>query len=331
MVTQGEDSLLEGSEVDGLGIDRSMDNLKARLKSKAAPNAPNASVKEEVHNEATGSGEDIVLEPEPGDEMNILPEPSAVDVEVASGGNGGIEERPVSKELIIPKEKGISIRKQIEQRILAGATKEELVEEGYNPGSIATIASELRAKEKIPKRRGGGAPFTSPEGMPIFAKGSPPEALISSVRIPDVANGHGFSFEQGMKFGLSVAVLGIRMAQELSGIGIQQAKPLMDMARVMREGETMAAKSAAGEAAMEAAGMVQDNLAPILTNLQRSGGGGVGTDPMKAMMTNTMWPVFNKLMGNLLVMLGQGAQVPQLPEGNKSTNSGIAGWSRRSE
>lgn len=223
-----------------------------------------------------------------------------------------------------------SIRKQITARLTEGASREELEAEGYSKRSIQTIASEL--KIKLNTRKGlGKAITTTSRGLPIFAKGAPPEAIIEAIEVPDVSNGMGYPFEQGIKFGMSLVTLGIRMAQELSGIGVMQAKPLLDMAKSMREGESLAAKNAAGEAAMEAAGMVQQSIMPALANLQSKAG--AGEDPVKGMMVRTMEPIMNKIMGGMFSKLGAGnptLQAPQLTQGN-SSQEGIDGWTRRSE
>ncbi len=221
-------------------------------------------------------------------------------------------------------EEGLSIRKEVRKRLLEGATRDELIAEGFNKNTVRTVASEVKA-ELHTNRAVGKPTLARGEGIPVTAKGVPPEVIIEALEVPDISDGGGFVFEQGMKFGMSVVTLGIRMAQELSGIGVMQAKPLLDMAKSMREGEAMAAKNAAGEAAMEAAGMVSNQMMPLLTSLTQATPAGV--DPMKAMMVRAMEPIVQKMMGGLIGgLLPGGAQQPQLPAGQS-----VDGWTHRTE
>lgn len=228
--------------------------------------------------------------------------------------------------------------KDIEEKLLMGVSREELVAAGYNKNSVRTIYSQLKTAGRLPNGRRGGrgggdedggtravatrgsrGVAATEGGLPVFAKGSPIEALIDHyAKLPNLEDGRGDIFENGMKFGLSVAVLGIRMAQELSGIGVQQAKPLLDMAKSMREGEAMAAKNSASEAATEAAGMVYQQIAPVLSMLSKQSHetNVPAGDPMKAMMVRTMEPIMQGLMSKVL----PGLALP--PGGQKQITEG---------
>lgn len=306
MVTSGEDSLNEHTEDEGLGTDTTLDSLRMRLGASKRDEEP-------TREQLIATGE---LDPD---------EPEVVEDTVGGEGRETKEDEPPPTSLAVQEDKDLSIRKQIEQALTAGETREELIARGFNKKSVQTIASELKTKLQT-RRPVGKAPATTSKGLPIFAHGSPPEAIIDTIEVPDVSDGEGVPFEQGIKFGMSLIVLGVRVAQELSGIGITQAKPILDMAKSMREGEGIAAKNAAGEAAMEAAGMVQQSLMPILANLQGGMGGG-GGDPLKAMMVRTMEPIMQKLMGSTMGKLLPGTSPPQITEGQGK----IEGWSRRSE
>lgn len=201
--------------------------------------------------------------------------------------------------------------------LLHGKTEEQLVAEGANPGTVRVAAQELEKEglRRRPKEKPGTEviPVGKPGGMQVFAKGSPPEAIIESISLPVMANGEGPLFEKGIKFGASMIVLGVRVAQELTNLGVQQAKPIMEMAKGMREGEAMAAKSAAGEAAMTAAALVQQNLQPYLANLSRPP---AGPNPMQEMMARLMEPAIQQMISKMM----PGA-VPSTP----------SGWSKRAE
>ena len=302
MVVFGDDSLNEKSE-DAVPVEN-LDTLRMRLGKKKEDAEPENGGPSDAQLIATGEMDE---ELEEGEEESL--------------GELGAEK---STALAIMEEAKLSIRKQVRKRLLEGATRDELLAEGFNKSTISTVASEVK-KETGSHRAIGKAPLTTSKGLPVFAKGSPPEAIIDSIEIPDVTDGQGVPFEQGIKFGMSLVILGVRVAQELSGIGITQAKPILDMAKSMREGEAMAAKNAGAEAAMEAAGMVRDSMMPMLTNLQRGSGGGEGGDPMKKMMVDTMQPIIQRLMGGALARLAPGKEAPQLAEGQ------VNGWTHRSE
>ncbi len=297
MDTHGDDSLNEHSEDEGLGASGSEDEGPTR-------------------EQLIATGE---LEPDEEPEGNGKPG-TEVPEEVKPPGE---PKEKITTELTV-QEEGLSIRKEVEKRLMAGATRDELVAEGFNKNTVRTVASEL--KGKLHTNRAIGKPLVARgEGIPVTAKGVPPEVIIENIVVPDISDGGGFIFEQGMKFGMSVVTLGIRMAQELSGIGIMQAKPLLDMAKSMREGESLAAKNAAGEAATEAAAIVQQNMMPILSSLQQNVP--AGTDPMKAMMARTMEPIMSNMMGGLFSkMLPGGGSTQQLPPGQTT-----GGWTHRAE
>lgn len=208
---------------------------------------------------------------------------------------------------------------EIKRRLLEGATREELENEGFNKNSIRTIASEIKTESgaKGPVGKPPKGPLTGAK-MQVYAKGSPAEALVDGVSVPD---GTGPDFESGMKFGMNCIIAGVRIAQELSNIGVQQAKPLVDMAKDMRSGEALAAKTAALEAAADAAGQVQNNLAPFLAQMDsrlssiekpRTG------NPMQDMMVRMIEPIMNQTIQKIM-------------PGMKTDQLGPPGWTTERE
>jgi len=209
----------------------------------------------------------------------------------------------------------------IKWSLLHGASEEDLkADPRHNDRTVDICAQELE-KEGLRKRPpkpekpppGSKLQITNQagKGTQVFARGSPPEALIEGMDLP-VVDGQIVGFESGMKFGAKMVVMGVRIAQELSALGIQQARPLVEMARDMRSGEAAAAKGAATEAAMGAAAMIQQNLAPYLANIGKP----AEANPMQGMMVRTMEPIIQRLMGGLVP--GMGPQ--QAP-----------GWTRKQE
>lgn len=180
--------------------------------------------------------------------------------------------------------------------LLHGLTESEIEARGINPNTIRICAHELEKDgyRKRPKKGRELAAYGGPtRGIQIFAKGGPPEALIDAIHIP-LDGEHARAFEQGLKTGASLLVLGVRVAQELSTVGIQQAKPIMEMAREMRAGEAAAAKDAASEAAEEAAQRVAQIFGPSLSEARRPPTD--TKDPMRAMLARAMEPMVQQMM-----------------------------------
>jgi len=211
--------------------------------------------------------------------------------------------------------------------LLKGKTKEELVAAGHNEGTVR-IASNSLVKEghmKKPQRPTRDKPGTAvsaqapARGLQIFAKGSPPEAIIEGISIPMV-DGQAQGFEQGMKFGMSTIVLAVRLMQELSAVSLQQVKPLIDMVRSVREGEAAAFKGGADEGAMKAAQAMGGTIMPMMSDMQAAiAGVGKGSEanPVQAMMVRTMEPLIKNMMSKMM----PGMEQDRTP----------GDWTRRSE
>jgi len=208
----------------------------------------------------------------------------------------------------------------IKWALMHDITEEELkADPQHNNRTVDICAQELekdgyRKRPTKPSKEEKRLMVTgAPPGKSVqtYAKGSPPEAIIESMELP-IVDGQIVGFESGMKFGARMVVMGVRIAQELSALGIQQVKPLIELSRDARSGEEAAAKNAAIEAATGAAAMIQQNLAPYLANMGKA----PETNPMQGMMVRTMEPIIQKLMGSLIP--GMGPQQAQ-------------GWTRKQE
>jgi len=213
----------------------------------------------------------------------------------------------------------------IKWALLHGKDEADLIEAGYNPKTVKMSAYDLEKaglrtrpryrQEKHTKGEGepkapatvGSRSLTSP------SKSLPPEFLIDQVAIPLDGN-QAKNFELGMKFGLRVAVLGVRMAQELNSMGMQQVNPIIAMANAMRQGEAAAAKESAAEAAMLAAREIEQELAPTLAALRKPTG-----DPIKEMLVDTMRPIFQRLISSMF---------PGMPI---ATGGIPQGWTKKTE
>jgi len=239
------------------------------------------------------------------------PEPEEAKVEEQKA------EPPVPEE----PEKAAGITKQIETLLLEGAPEDEIISQGFNPNSVRIVAFDLEKAGR--RKRPSKALRTTRNGSTAVTKPSPPEALVESMQIPSTVPP---PFEQGMKFGMSCIVLGVRLAQEMSSIGVQQAKPLVEMARDMRAGEQAAAKSATIEAAGVAAEHVGQTVVPFmqsmdtrLRELEYERPPRTTSDPdnpLRGMMSGMVENLF-KTMGNKMMPGMMGESGP------------ASGWTRR--
>jgi len=170
--------------------------------------------------------------------------------------------------------------KYISRRILEAESEDdlkaitaELESEGIDPKSIANRKSEL--KDRLFK---GKSLAKSPD---LVAKGiMSPEALVELMPQPDGVNG---AFVAGMKYEAMNMIRGIRMAQELSKMGISQADPIIKMAQEMRKAEGQAAREVAGELA----GFVSQSNARVTNSIEqlRQLIGGQSDDPFTRMLS----------------------------------------------
>lgn len=193
-----------------------------------------------------------------------------------------------------PPEKKVDL---IKWKLMHGMTEQECIESGDNSGSVRICAQELERDgyRKRPPKLKGGRDFKIIKGQPTairtFAAGSPPEALANAISIG--LDGDAKLYETGMKDGMKLVIMGVRIAQELSNIGVQQVKPLIDMTKTFREGEALAAKNAAIEAASEAAQRVSEVFGPTLAGLQKAP---EGADPMRAILARAIEPVVQNMV-----------------------------------
>jgi hypothetical protein len=234
----------------------------------------------------------------------ISPEPRVSETEVAEPedlelGAGTTKEADVTKDTAPwlkdepPDKKGDLIK----WKLMHGISELECVQSGDNPNSVRICAQELEKAgyRKRPSKTdvGKAVALRATDGnIRLFASGAPPEALVNAMALGLDGDGARL-YERGMKDGAKLVIMGVRIAQELSAVAVQQAKPVIEMSKAMREGEAQAAKSAASEAAVEAAERVAGEFGPVLANLSRPAEGG---DPIKAMLARVMEPMMNNML-----------------------------------
>jgi hypothetical protein len=128
------------------------------------------------------------------------------------------------------------------------------------------------------------------------------ENLIRGLNLPQVTDGTKEIFDAGVEYGMKSILIGVRVAQELSKMGIEQATPIIKMAQEMRQAEGQAAQVAAQEAARETAAQVAayfDQKKPDIASTP---------SPMEGVFARVLEGTLSSLMGKLFP--GGGTETP---------------------
>jgi len=218
--------------------------------------------------------------------------------------------------------------KEIETRLLEAESEEELKTihrvlklEGVPDGSITAIISRLKSKGQL----------IFQTAITEYGPGTKPlavEAIIRSMKLPEVVlDGGKEIFDSGVKYGMSALVAGVRLAQELSQMGISQASPVIRMAQELRAG--------AGESAQEAGQVAAENaLAGAMQYMSEQKGGKVDIatvpNPMMGIMARAMEPALTQVMGKMVGIFG--GQPQGQPGTQPQAGTGLPpGWSKGEE
>lgn len=208
---------------------------------------------------------------------------------------------------------GASI-KEIDERLRACSTeielqevKQILVAEGTPSGSVTSRISKLKKAGKLSLTTSVATASDVPE------KQLPVDAIVKEMRMnPSMATDAKSIavFNSGMQFGVNTVIMGVRLAQELSRMGIAQASPIMKMASEMRRYEGQSAIEA-GRAASEDA---YARAAGYFESMQpREGKVDIATttNPMQGMMARVMESMLEKaLLGGQQSQPQGGANLP---------------------
>jgi hypothetical protein len=144
----------------------------------------------------------------------------------------------------------------------------------------------------------------------VSQKQSPLEHLIADLKLPLIVDGQAQVFDAGVEYGVRSVLVGVRVAQELSAMGVQQAVPIIKMAQEMRESEGQAAKVIAAElagATLEGNRDLKAALQQLGSQIQTS-----GPNPMASMMSGVMQPVLSQAMQQMMGSFMGGA-MPGMP------------------
>ena len=214
------------------------------------------------------------------------------------------------------KDNGEGVRARVTRRVLEATSdddlkriRQELKAEGEKEGSINAIVSELR-KRGLLKFGESGEPTSA---AVVKRQQSPLEVLIRDLELPTLVDGQAEVFDAGVHYGIRSVLVGVRVAQELSAMGVQQATPIIQMAKEMRQAEGQAAEVIAAELAQATLESNREIIAAI-----RSQAIAQSPNPMLAMMTQAMQPMLQQAMGSLMGMF----QPKQLPPGTQPAQPG---------
>ena len=182
----------------------------------------------------------------------------------------------------------------IRKRLLESRSEEELEEICAELKANPDIADGSVDAEKSKLKKKGAFQF-KPETTKAVAlnKQLPVEVLIKELTLPPMVNGTKHIFDSGVEYGMKSILIGVRVAQELSKMGIDQATPIIRMAQEMRQTEGQVAKETGIAMGGEIAGRMFDFLEQRL--------------PQKSDTAKTEKP-FEGIMNRTMEMMMQGMQ-----------------------
>lgn len=169
--------------------------------------------------------------------------------------------------------------------------EDQLKEEGYKVENIRPRKSERRQELKKQQKF-----------MPVKGTSSAlaAEGIVENLPWPVDVDGHvDGAFVAGMRYEALNVIRGIRLAQELTKMGIDQATPVIRMAQEMRQTESQAAKEAAMQAAAGVGAQIMPEVEAIRKQMMTQ-----GENPMASMMMTLMMPSMQQAAQRLTGLFG---------------------------
>ena len=168
---------------------------------------------------------------------------------------------------------------------------------------------------------------TQAQTTAVAKKGqSPLEQLVQELRLPTMVDGQAEIFDSGVEYGVRSVLVGVRVAQELSAMGVQQAVPIIKMAQEMRESEGQAAKIIAAElaeATLEGNKDLKGALHQLGSQMTAS-----APNPMMSMMVGALQPILGQTIERMMRGFSTGKQgqttTEPPPSGGQEMNRKIA-------
>jgi hypothetical protein len=193
---------------------------------------------------------------------------------------------------------------------------DELLEEGFSQKEIeARGYSPSLVRQRIRKRvKAGKEPFaTTPPKDGALALQKEKESVLPEWLEADVAEIFDGNLRDRKIFlaGMSVPMMGLRMFSET-------VKPLTDLLSTWQKGQAEAARAMQGsgyETAQLAAQQVISQVMPQILGAVKDNSVAASPDPVGSMMTRTIEPYFQQMMGNLMGSFMQFGQNPGVMPG----------------
>ncbi|MDO8636753.1 MAG: hypothetical protein Q7R34_11090 [Dehalococcoidia bacterium] len=208
----------------------------------------------------------------------------------------------------------------IKDLFLRGHTQKEIVDKGYAKATVSEVKQEMETRGDLPSN-GDNRKLVPVRGLSL-------EAIVQNIEVPNV---NCRDFKKTVKFVLDFMVLGVRLAQELSTMGVQQGRPLIEMAKEMRQAEgqlAQAAQQAGADMVREAAHEAAAGVGQQVVQAMKQQAVVQSPNPMMAMMVDAIRPQFTQMMGNVMgTLMRQPAQPGQTnppPAQTKPTGNGIS-------
>ena len=132
-------------------------------------------------------------------------------------------------------------------------TAGEFGEPDVAAGSVDAEKSKLKKKGAFQFKQDTTKALATNKPLPV-------EALINELQLPPMVNGTRHIFDSGVEYGMKSILIGVRVAQELSKMGIDQAGPIIRMAQELRQNEGQVAKDTGAAMGAELAGRMFDYL-----------------------------------------------------------------------
>jgi len=209
------------------------------------------------------------------------------------------------------------VKEYLRRRLLEAAgtddlrrVKEELKAEGQKPGSIDAVIHELRQRGHL--QFGGGKGMSS-KSVVLRDLSPAIRSFIDEVYVPrpkDGQDGYWDGYEEGTRRARQDIVLAMWGLQQLSALGIQQAQPLVAMAKELRTEPNP----------YEIGAAVAEALGPAFSEL-KSGMVASSPNPLATMFFSSLAPFIKGLMGQALGAFmpgGQGQALPGQPSGQQN-------------
>ena len=202
-----------------------------------------------------------------------------------------------------------NLSQEVDELLEEGLSQKEIEARGYSPSLV---------RQRIRKRvKAGKEPFaTTPPKDGAIALRKEKESVLPEWLEADVAEIFDGNLRDRKIFmaGMSVPMMGLRMFSET-------VKPLTDLLSTWQKGQAEAARAMQGsgyEMAQLAAQQVISQAMPQILGAIKDNSVAASPDPVGSMMTRTIEPYFQQIMGNLMSNFMQFGQNPGVMPGMAS-------------